>query len=506
MELKRIIARDSRAANDKAIQLYGPDVLVISSQRVDNQTELIVAIDTDEDARSSSPSSTAAIAPASASLATESSPVSDAPVASKAQQRFQAFADVFKVSVEQGDTAELDDGAEPADTPPGPPLQSSTASAEAMAEIDEWIPAALRLAQPQARRSAPEASAPAADAAALAAAPAVLAARSPLVREPLVAIDAADLQRGRDTVELLRQEIAALRQEFNLNRQVAMWQSGQGLSPEMTGWFAHMQELGVPASLRTLMVDAVSDCVTVSEAWPRVHQTLQTAIQRKKSSWPQQGVHALIGPSGAGKSLMVARMAMAAASQTPVERMAIISLADTKAGAWSQLQVLAAQSGVSCYRAGDMAALEVLLQELSHLSVIWIDTPGTDFVAHAHTLKAVSSSVALHAVLPADATVTNVRKIFDAPELQCSSVMLTKLDEAAHPWPVLKALCDRPWPVSAMASSHLARSELLPFEAVTIVDLAMQGLQPQGLAPSAVAPIKKARRRTPAAKAKVANG
>ena len=51
MELKRIIARDSRAANDKAIQLYGPDVLVISSQRVDNQTELIVAIDTDEDAR-----------------------------------------------------------------------------------------------------------------------------------------------------------------------------------------------------------------------------------------------------------------------------------------------------------------------------------------------------------------------------------------------------------------------------------------------------------------------
>ena len=45
MELKRIIARDSRSANEKAIQLYGNDVLIISSQRVDQQTELIVAVD-----------------------------------------------------------------------------------------------------------------------------------------------------------------------------------------------------------------------------------------------------------------------------------------------------------------------------------------------------------------------------------------------------------------------------------------------------------------------------
>ena len=32
MELKRILARDSRAANEKALQLYGPDVLVISAK------------------------------------------------------------------------------------------------------------------------------------------------------------------------------------------------------------------------------------------------------------------------------------------------------------------------------------------------------------------------------------------------------------------------------------------------------------------------------------------
>ena len=46
MELKRIIARDSRSANEKAIQMYGQDVLIISSHKVDNQIELVVAVET----------------------------------------------------------------------------------------------------------------------------------------------------------------------------------------------------------------------------------------------------------------------------------------------------------------------------------------------------------------------------------------------------------------------------------------------------------------------------
>ena len=43
MELKRIIARDTRAANEKAVALYGPDVLVISTSKVRGKTELIVS-------------------------------------------------------------------------------------------------------------------------------------------------------------------------------------------------------------------------------------------------------------------------------------------------------------------------------------------------------------------------------------------------------------------------------------------------------------------------------
>lgn len=464
MELKRIIARDSRAANDKAIQLYGPDVLVISSQRVDNQTELIVALDTNENV-SPAPDSQPAAPAASRIPAQTGAQTPDG----RTQARFQAFSEVFKVNIEN-----------PQAVPAG--------------EDEDWEPAALRLATPPGNAVGAVANT-------LPSPPQVMQA-APLA--PAFAAELADLQRSRETVELLRLEIAALRQEFNLNRQVAMWQSGQGLSPELTQWFARMQELGVPASLRTLMVDATGDCTTVSEAWPRIHQTLVTAIQRKKAAWPQKGVHALAGPSGAGKSLMVARMAMAASTRIPVDSMAIISLADTKAGAWSQLQVLAAQSGVSCYRAADVASLEVLLQDLSHHQVIWIDTPGTDFLSHARALQSLSSAVSVHAVLPLDATVTNVHKTFESTDVNWSSLILTKLDEAAHPWPALKALCDRPLVVSAVGSSHQPRTEPVAFDAQAIVDLAMQGLRPQDMA--AVPPARKPRRRVPAAKTKALHG
>ena len=45
MELKRILARDTRSATEKAMALFGPDVLIISNNRVEGQTELIVALD-----------------------------------------------------------------------------------------------------------------------------------------------------------------------------------------------------------------------------------------------------------------------------------------------------------------------------------------------------------------------------------------------------------------------------------------------------------------------------
>ena len=60
MEIQRILAADTKTATDKAIAQFGPDVLIISNNRVNGQTELLVAADItleDERAAASIPKS-----------------------------------------------------------------------------------------------------------------------------------------------------------------------------------------------------------------------------------------------------------------------------------------------------------------------------------------------------------------------------------------------------------------------------------------------------------------
>ena len=45
MELKRILAKDSRSASEEAMDKYGRDVLIISSNRVNGLTEFILAVE-----------------------------------------------------------------------------------------------------------------------------------------------------------------------------------------------------------------------------------------------------------------------------------------------------------------------------------------------------------------------------------------------------------------------------------------------------------------------------
>ena len=45
MELKRILAKDTRSATEQAMALYGKDVLIISNHRVGGQTELVIALE-----------------------------------------------------------------------------------------------------------------------------------------------------------------------------------------------------------------------------------------------------------------------------------------------------------------------------------------------------------------------------------------------------------------------------------------------------------------------------
>jgi hypothetical protein len=191
-------------------------------------------------------------------------------------------------------------------------------------------------------------------------------------------------------------------------------------------------------------------------------------------------------------------LAYAAAQAHGAEKQVMVCYGDQRPGAWSQIQLLASQAGAACFRAADMGMLLTLLDELEG-KTIWIDTPGADFSSQAQQLQS-QLSLKLHAVLPVDATVTSVQKILQNSEIRWSSLMLTKVDEAAYPWPLIKGLCEQPLAVSCMAEDGKINVPALAFDAARLVDLAMSPLQallPQtqhlGAAKSAAPSVRKPR-------------
>ncbi len=415
MELKRILAKDSRTAMEIANQRYGKDVLVVSSQSVGGQVELVVALD-----------------------------VAPAPVPAAPAGQSSAFTQAFRQALGPMPAA-------PAAVADKGPLLDTPVMTAAQAFRQAAEPAAAPTFMP----AAPAASTP---------------------------VAAADDAAGRQVVDLVRREIAALRKEFALSRQVQAWQDGrhwpQALAPVMQA----LQEQGVPAGLRALMIDAaaeVAEAADPREALGAMRGLIGDALSTPPNVRLERGVHAIVGPSGAGKTLMVTRLARAAALRAGVQQVAIIAFNDQRFGAWSHSRVLAAQAGVSCLRAGDAATLRLLLDELAGHALVFIDTAGADCLAQAKLLREMNLGIHLHLLMPADASIGGVRSLLDAGTpgaITWRSLMVGKVDESISPWALLQTLSEGRPPVSYMSDSGNVQAVPRAFEAQRLVGPAFDRL------------------------------
>jgi flagellar biosynthesis protein FlhF len=220
------------------------------------------------------------------------------------------------------------------------------------------------------------------------------------------------------------------------------------------------------------LTDSIQALDNANEALAAVQQLLVTSLARPACSLRPWMAHALCGPSGSGKTSMVGRLAFAAAQQEGAEKQVMVSFADHRPGAWAQMQLLASQSGVECFRVADVSMLGTLLEDLQG-KTIWIDTCGADFIAQAEILQLQCPQIMRHAVLPVDATVTSVQKILQNSTVSWSSLMLSKVDEAAHPWALIKGLTENNLPVSSMAGDSRIAVPVQVFDSALLVQLAL---------------------------------
>ena len=376
MELKRILARDTRTATEKAIAMFGPDVLIISNNRVEGQTELIVALD-----------------------------VADA-----------SLEELFETDSE----AQSQESNSVTVTAKGPRQRMSNTPSSVSSPFSDHL---HQLLQP-ASRMAQQAEA-----------------------EPIAHVSTEHLLtqgreqvRSQEIVSLVREELAALRQEFRLSQQTANWQMNQYWPAHIQPLVQAMTEAAVPTALRALLQEGLREQPTLDSALDSIRAQLTHNLERPQEGFPNKGVHVMAGLSGSGKTLMVAKAAQQVALHYGTEYVAVVSYHDMRAGAWSQTQMLCAQLGVDCFRAGSPETLKLLLDELSPRRMIVIDTPGVQMSERLAEILEVCPEAGLHAVVPADSSAVTLSRIMLKSKLPWQSLMISKLDEANSPWPLIQFL------------------------------------------------------------------
>jgi flagellar biosynthesis GTPase FlhF len=376
MELKRILARDTRSATEKAMAMFGPDVLIISNHRVEGQTELIVALDVAE-----------------ASL--------DEMLETDAEEQSQ---ESNSVTV----------------TAKGPRQRLSSTPSSVSSPFSDHL---HQLLQPASRMAQPAEAEPIAHAS----------------TEHLLT-QGREQVRSQEIVSLVREELAALRQEFRLSQQTANWQMNQYWPAHIQPLVQAMTEAAVPTALRALLQEGLREQPTLDSALDSIRAQLTHNLERPQEGFPNKGVHVMAGLSGSGKTLMVAKAAQQVALHYGTEYVAVVSYHDMRAGAWSQTQMLCAQLGVDCFRAGSPETLKLLLDELSPRRMIVIDTPGVQMSERLAEILQVCPEAGLHAVVPADSSAVTLSRIMLKSKLPWQSLMISKLDEANSPWPLIQFL------------------------------------------------------------------
>jgi flagellar biosynthesis GTPase FlhF len=283
-----------------------------------------------------------------------------------------------------------------------------------------------------------------------------------------------DAMRGREIVQMVREELATLRKEFKLSQQMA-WQ-GTGLARNLMPLRNALQEAAIPVALRALLIDSIQSFEDVEPAMDEIRRQLCHSMQHSSVTAPEQGVHVLAGPSGAGKSLMVARLAQHASVNWGSEQVAVISYSDQRAGAWNQAQLLSAQSGVDCFRATNVTTLKLLLEEHGQRKFLIIDTPGVQMAERVSEIVAICKEAQFHVVLPADASQSSLRRVLSTPHIQWQSLMISKLDEASQPWALIQVLTEGHVGVSGASRGERIGEWSVQMQAEELVTVALANL------------------------------
>ena len=354
MELKRVLAKDSRTALEEINEKYGENAVIVESNKIQGKIEMIVAIDIETDCKSKASGKS--------------------PVENILPHPTEDFELALKKSIEE------------------PNLTGKEINKTAL-EANE--------------------------------------------HEKLVGLIEREQLRARELVDLIKKEIAGIKEELRIERELELWNSKPSLNKEFHVFNPIFDELSMPAGLSSLLIKIINEASNRKEAAHAIREFLLSCVPAEKVL-EFRGIHAVAGNPGSGKTSIISDLSQKALKKVSNSDIAIISFDDLRLGAWSHFQLMGAKLGIDTFKASNSETLKLILQDLSERKLIFIDMPGIKSVENLDKLKNINQSINFHLAIPCDSSANALEPLIKSKSIKWSSMVVTRLDCHGAPWQLLE--------------------------------------------------------------------
>jgi len=268
-------------------------------------------------------------------------------------------------------------------------------------------------------------------------------------------IAAAPLVESSPKVEKLLAEISEVKHLLQSHVAGSFWGNIQQENTHITEVIKHLLNGGFSPKLCAEISQNLPENLSVSHLIKNAREQVKCMLKTSHAfdMFDRGGVFAFIGPTGVGKTTTVAKIAARCVLRYGRNQVALLTTDTYRIGAQEQLKTFAKILGLSVTAIRDSDDLAAKIKDFSNRKIILLDTAGvsqrdTLMVEQSHLLEHGSSKARRILVMSSTTDLRTQEEVINLHNQamqntngeKLDSVIITKIDEAAHLAPVIDSV------------------------------------------------------------------
>jgi len=270
-----------------------------------------------------------------------------------------------------------------------------------------------------------------------------------------------------DSLDVMRAEIAGLRDLLESQLGGLAWGQVNQQQPRQASLWRRLVHLGLPAQLCKELLAKVADVADVRQAWRLLLAHLAQGIPVMREELIERGgVIALVGPTGAGKTTTLGKLAARYVLKHGSQNVALVTMDTYRIGAHEQLRTLGRILNVPVRVVDEQNSLSEVLNEFGNKRLVLVDTAGLQaqdpqLRGQLSELAAQGARISTLLVLAATSQYRVLKAAWhNYRSCNLAGCILTKVDEAATLGESLGLAMEQGLPVAYVADGQRIPDDL----------------------------------------------